>query len=57
MQTTGLGIFWLAGVLPCVDTRIVAAVLRIERQNVNGRRREHHEVPVVRIQPLEWVLH
>ena len=56
MQTSGLGLFWLAGVLPCVDTRIVAAVLRIEGQHVDGRRRKHHEVPVLLVQLLENVL-
>ena len=56
MQQTQANLLRLRCVLPCVDTRVIAAMLGIERQHVDGRWREHHEVPVVRVQPLENVL-
>ena len=47
------GLLRLRGVLPCVDSSVVVAVLRVEGKHMNRRGGEHHEVPIVGVEPLE----
>ena len=50
------GLLRFRGILSSVHPRVVVAVMRIKRENMDRGRAEHHEVPIVRVQPLEYDL-